>query len=336
MPQQYILLSDKPRVGANTEAGFLITNFLFPNRQTRKRWCKDKQLYQINWTDPKSQTPKTSKQINYLEIAKFIRENNRFNTADFNLPEIQCFWLDFSLDMKINWHKFDHTGPEGLAIVDGVPQQHYGKNYPIVPKLNREGHSYTTLQPQLLHRIAQLRTELISKSEHALEDSWFFDLRTLINDTVSIVEITLNQLYIKAEYDPLPGWKFDKEKLGDRHGRRFEDKLGWVYKISGKHLGAEAYIPSCNNLRELRNHLMHFDPPSFILTLEEATSWLNQIIDVGYLLIKIRQAIGAEVSLQLVNFILQKEAIFNPEPAFAKRLPIGTGNADYASSTWKK
>jgi hypothetical protein len=336
MPHQYILLSASPKVGANSEASLLITNSVFPNKQSRNKWCKEKRLFQINWTDPKSQIRKTSTQINYLEIAKVIRENGRFNTADFNLPEIQCFWLDFSLDMKINWHKFDHTGPDGLAIVDGVSQQQYGKNYPIIPKLNREGHSYTTLQPQLLNRIVQLRTELIKKSDHALEDSWFFDLRTLINDTVSIVEITLNQLYIKAEYDPLPGWKFDKEKLGSRHGRRFEDKLGWIYKISGRHLGAENYLPSCNNLRELRNHLMHFDPPSFILTIEEATVWLNQIIDVGYLLMKIRQAIGAEVSLQIINFILQKEAIFNPEPAFSKRLPIGTGNADYASSTWKK
>lgn len=331
---QYILLSDKSRTGANTEAGFLIIDFFFPNKQMRKKWYKDKTYYNINWTD-KNNKPLTSKSINYLEIAKYIRDNGSFNSNEYNLPDIQCFWLDFSLDYKINWHKFDHTAPEGLAVVDGVPQQQYGKNYPIVPKLNREGQSFTTLQPQLLNRIVKMRTELITKSENALSDDWFFDLRTLISDTISIVEITLNQIYIKAEYDPLPDWTFDKEKLGSRHGRRFEDKLGWIYKISGNHLGAESYLPSCNNLRELRNHMMHFDPPSLIITVEEATVWLNQIIDVGYLLIKIRQAIGAEVSLQLINFILQKEALFNPEKHFSNRLPIGTGNSDYASSTWK-
>jgi hypothetical protein len=62
----------------------------------------------------------------------------------------------------------------------------------------------------------------------ALTTEWFLDLRTLVSDTVSLVEITLNQLYLKAEYDPLPGWKFDREKLGNRHGRRFKDKLAWV------------------------------------------------------------------------------------------------------------
>ena len=332
---KYISLSEKPRKGANTEAGFLVIDYLFGNKQGRNKWYKDKLQYKINGLD-RGGNPIISKPINYLEVARFIRENGYFNSEEFNLPDIQCFWLDFSLDYKINWHKFDNTAPEGLAIVDGVTKQQYGEKYPITPKLIREGHSFTTLQPQLLHRIAKQRTNLIAKSELALTDDWFFDLRTLINDTVSIVEITLNQIYIKAEYDPLNGWTFEKEKLGERYGRKFEHKLGWVYKISGKHLEAESYLPSCNNLRELRNHMMHFDPPSLIVTIEEATTWLNQIIDVGWLLIKIRQAIGAEVSLQLINFILQKEAIFNPEKHFSQRLPIGIGSSDYLSSTWKK
>jgi len=330
---KYILLSEKPRIGANSEAGFLVIDYFFKNKQSRNKWKKEKQFFEIRDVD-KSGKPIVSKPLNYFEIAKFIRENDHFDSQAFNLPDIQCFWLDYSLDSKINFHKFDHTAPNGLAVVDGVTKQQYGERYPIVPKLIREGHSYTTLQPQLLHRIYKKRTDLIINSELALDDDWVFDLRTLINDTVSIVEITLNQLYIKAEYDPLPGWTFDKEKLGDRYGRKFEHKLNWVYKISGKHLEVEKYLPSCNKLRELRNHMMHFDPPSLIITIEEATNWLNQIIDVGWLLIEIRKAIGAEISLQLINFILQKEAIFNPDKHFSKRLPIGVGNADYESSTW--
>jgi len=240
------------------------------------------------------------------------------------------------LNNKINWHAFDSSAPEGLAVVDGNTKQQYGVKYPIVPKLVREGHSFTTLQPQLIYHISLLRNELILKSELALTDNWIFDLRTLINDTISIVEITLNQLYIKAEYDPLPTWTFDIDKLGSRYAQRFEEKLGWIFKITGNRLEAEKYLPSINNLRELRNHMMHFDPPSLVITIEEAAKWLNQIIDVGWLLIKIRQAIGAEVSIHLINFILQKEAIFNPEKYFIKRLPLGIGNADYKSSTWQK
>jgi hypothetical protein len=35
-----------------------------------------------------------------------------------------------------------------------------------------------------------------------------------------------------------------------------------------------------------------------------------------------------------MNFLLQKEAVFNPEPPFANRLPFAPGQGDYASSTW--
>ncbi len=333
-PHKYILFDDRPGTGACTDVALLLIGIFFSNKQSLNKWRNDKQLYQISWTD-RNQTPQKSKPINYLIISKFIREKGIFDTKHFNLPDLECFWLDFSINYKINFHLFDNTAPTGLFVEDGVAQQQYGTNYPIKPKLNREGHSFTTLQPQLLHRIMQLRKELIEKSETALEDSWFFNLRTLISDTVSIVEITLNQLYIKAEYDPLPHWRFDKQKLGEKHGRRFEDKLAWVYKISGKHLEAESYLPAFTTLRKLRNHMMHFDPPSLVIPIEEATLWLNNVIDVGYLLIKIRQAIGAKIYLGLMNFILQKTAVFNAEPSFRKRLPLKNGGGDYATSTWQ-
>lgn len=333
--QQYIIFSDSPRVGAVTEASLLIANQFFNTNKSSNQWRKDKNRYRITGKDH-ANNDITSEHINYLVISEFIRENGHFNANAFKLPLMKSFWLDGTLDAKINFHAHDETAPEGLTIADGFTKQIYGEKYPITPKLIREGHTYTTLQPQLLERIINLRTKLIETSTNALTDEWFFELRSLISDSISLVEITLNQIYIKAEYDPLPHWNFQKEALGERHGRRFEDKLGWIYKISGNHLGAEKYLPSCNNLRELRNHMMHFDPPSLIITIEEATIWLNQIIDIGWLLIKMRQAVGTEISMPLINFIIQKEAVFNPEPHFAKRLPIGIGGSDYISSIWPK
>lgn len=337
MPDEhlYIVPSDKPRVGANSDVAFMLVEHLFKGKlhNSVSSWRKDKGLYQVSWTDRNGQRQQSAP-INYLKISEFIREHGYFDNEQFHLPPIECFWLEFSINYKINWHLHDQTAPEGMAVQDKTGQEQYGQNYPIVPRLTREGHSFTTLQPQLLSRIFRLREKLIQTSNQALEDDWFFDLRTLINDTVSIVEITLNQLYNKAEYDPLPHWNFDKEALGSKQGRRFEDKLGWVYKIAGKHLNAEKYMPGVNNLRELRNHMMHFDPPSLVIPIEEAVIWLNQVLDVGYLLLKIRQAIGVEVSLQLMNFLLQKEALFNPEAPFSQRLPFEAGQGDYASSTW--
>lgn len=332
---KYLLFEDKPRIGSNTDVASMLVNFFFKDRQSLNKWRKDKTAYKINWKD-RNQHTQVSAPINYLTISSFIRENGYFDPSHFNLPPIECRWLDFSLDMKINWHMYDETAPTGLTIHDGVSQQQYGKNYPIVPKLNREGHSFTTMQPQLLNRIVTLRNRLVENSHLALEDDWFFDLRNLINETVSIVEITLNQIYNKAQYDPLEKWEFNKDELGEKHGRRFNDKLNWIFKISGNHLNAENYLSAVNNLRELRNHMMHFDPPSLIVTIEEASVWLNQVIDVGYLLIRMRQAIGVEVSLQLMNFILQREVKFNPEAIFAKRLPLGNPEFDYKSSTWRK
>jgi hypothetical protein len=331
---QYIILSDKPRPGSISEASLLVSNQAFNKKMSIAQWRKDKQLYNIHGKDI-ANNDITSLPINYLEIAKFIRENGHFDSEIFKLPVFKCFWLDSTLEAKINWHTHD-TEEEILTIADGFTKQIYGEDYPITPKLTREGHTYTSLQPQLLERVIRYRIKLINNSVDALTDDWFFDLRTLISDTISLIEITLHQIYIMAQYNPLPGWKFDLDKLGVRHGRKFEDKLGWIYKISGNHLNAELYVGSVNNLRELRNHMMHFDPPSLVITIEEATNWLNQIIDVGWLLIKIRKAMGAELSVPLINFILQKEAIFNPEPHFANRLPIGSGNGDYKSSTWPK
>ena len=82
----------------------------------------------------------------------------------------------------------------------------------------------------------------------------------------------------------------------------------------------------------MRNHLNHFDPPTLVISLEEASEWLNDVLYVGQILIKLREAIGVPFSLLLIELICQKEAKFNPEPAFANRLPII--DSGYKTSTW--
>jgi len=315
-------------------ATFLFIAFYMPKKQTARKWKKDAKSYIVSWTDQNGKIQK-SEPINYKIISSFIREHGFFSERAFNLGPMQCFWLDFTLNTTINFHRFDNTGSSGLSISDGVPQQQYGENYPINPVLNREGHSFTTMQPQLINRVVLLRRKLIENSFEALTTDWFFDLRSLINDTVSLVEITLNQIYTKGEYDSLSHWEFDIKKMGVKHGRRFHDKLKWIHQLSGKNIDAENYLPHFDKLRELRNHLMHFDPPSLIITIEEASIWMNYIIDTGYLLIKIRKAIGVSISTELVNFILQKEVVFSPEEAFKKRLPIDDDTTGYKSSIWK-
>ena len=46
------------------------------------------------------------------------------------------------------------------------------------------------------------RKTLVDNSQNALHYEWVMDLRALINDTIALLEITLNQIYIKAEFYP--------------------------------------------------------------------------------------------------------------------------------------
>lgn len=334
---RYIQFSEDARAGAVTEAGFIVIEHFFKDYQPRNKWRRDQRLFTVSQTDDRGVTTVSGK-FNYLTVASSIREHSYFNPDLFGLLPMECQWMDFTLDMSFNTQFKGPNGDEGrLHFVDGTPQQFYGANYPIKPALDREGRSFSTMQPLMLKRIIRMRKKMIETSNLALTPDWFLDFRTLVSDVVSVVEITLNQIYIKAEYDPLPGWTFDKEKLKERHGRRFQDKLKWVYQISGRHLGAEQYLPACNRLRELRNHLMHFDPPSLTLTLEETTSWLNDMVDIGYLLIAIRRALKLPLSYDLVNYILQRDAVFVPEHDFNGRDPLPLdGSAGYRSSIWPK
>ncbi len=129
------------------------------------------------------------------------------------------------------------------------------------------------MQSQLITRVIKSRTKLIESSNLALTDDWVFDFRTLVNDVISLIDITLMQFYIKAEYDPLPGWKFDKDIVGEKYGRRIADKFKWIHEITGNHfpMNATKEMKSFESLRKLRNHLMHFDPPSLVILLEETT-----------------------------------------------------------------
>ncbi len=56
--------------------------------------------------------------------------------------------MDFTLDMSFNGQFKGSNGDEGrLYFVDGTPQQFYGANYSIKPALDREGRSFSTMQP---------------------------------------------------------------------------------------------------------------------------------------------------------------------------------------------
>ena len=331
---KFIQFSEKPLTGVVTEVSVILANQYLKRNMSSIKWRKEKLTWRVNYESPSGQK-QTSKPVNYLTFSNYLRSHADFEPKDFNLPDLTCVWLDHSTEMKLNFHMHDDT--ETLGFSSGDLQAHYyGDQYPIRPILRREGRLFTSFQPQLLRRIINKRSELIKSSNKSLSDEWILDFRNLVSDTVSLLDIALIQLYIKAEYSPLESWTFDKTKLGERHGRKLNDKLKWVSMISGREFNIEKEKSSLNSLRMLRNHLMHFDPPSLVITVEEITIWLNQIIDIGRILIKLRQTINVNVSLEMINFMLQKEAIFNPYDKGA-RLPLNSNmNDDYNSSVWPR
>jgi hypothetical protein len=332
---KYLIYGDSaPKGFVSLATKYLTEYYLGQIRQDIKKWKKDHTLYNLNWQPPEAKVGFTSKKINYLKIAEELRSESKFDIKKFILPPIECLWLDRSIDISLNCHMVESGSKEALSIIDGTPQQQYGGNYPINPKLDREGHIFTTFQPQLIKRIVKQRKSIIENSENALNPDWVLDLRSVINDSISLIDITLNQLYNKAEYSPKPGWTFNKKIMGEKNSRRIKDKLKWVRQISGNPLEIENEVPKLDRLRKLRNHLNHFDPPTLVITLEEATLWLNDILYIGMILVKIRKALNAPLSNPLIDLIVQREAVFNPEAAFQKRLPIVFGQTGYSSAIW--
>lgn len=299
---------------------------------TSEQWKHEKKTIIHNYTDINTNENKASLPFNYKLITDSIRKNGFFIPQSFNLPNNVCTWMDCATNMKVTFHKTANNDKPWISFVEGSLNEHYGENFPIKPKLQREGHLYSTFLPTLLHRIVKKRDFIIQNSNLAFNDEWIFEIKDLIIDCISLIDITLNCLYLKAEYSPHSKWKFNKEKLGSRVNRRINDKLKWVYQITGNPLNIESEREALDNFRIMRNHFNHFDPPCFVITLEEVTTILNQVMEIGMILIKIRQAIGNISSVSLINFILQKKVVFVSEKEFTTRSPHNDDG--YFTSVW--
>lgn len=327
---KYINLKEELIIGTVSDVCTSIMNYFFKARKTKNDWAKSKDVHNVNWGQ---QNERTSAGFNYRILSEYLRKNKYFKIEDFNFPRLECEWMDLSQSLSVDFHRVDPSTKSTLNIADSNPSKHFGNNYPIRPALDREGQFFSTFQPQLSSRIINTRLNLINNSHLALLPEWFFDMRMLVIDTISLLDITLNQIYIKAEYDPLPGWHFDRTLMGSRIGRRLFDKLKWIRQISGKELNIESERQSLIELKDLRNHLNHFDPPSISLTIEEAVKWLNHVLYIARILYKIRITLNLPVSTWLIIFLMQREAIFNPKEEFKQRSVL-TNNSGYRSSVW--
>ncbi|SOD90153.1 hypothetical protein [Spirosoma fluviale] len=322
---KYLRFNGKRISGIVTNIGYALIKHYFKSiNKSINNWRKDNKVYRISYEDGNGKEV-VSNSFNYLIITQGLRENGAFVPEDYNLPRYECLWLDVSLNIRME---------SLLNVRDSTPQQQYGENFPIKPSLDREGYIITSFNPQLINRVISKRRYLVNTSNEIFEFEWLYDFKNLINDIISLLDITLLQVYTKAEFDPLPSWKFNKAKLGVKNGRRLNDKLKWVYSITGNSINIEPEMASLESLRELRNHLNHFDPPTFAFTVEEASEWLNHVLNVAVILLKIRQALDVSISSSLISLLLQEYIEFVPEDAFKDRQPLDKNTSGYKTSVW--
>ncbi len=273
-------------------------------------------------------------ELSLESLSEHMRLNRGLNCASLGLPKFECSWLDGLVSIaKPDAPIATVKGDEYAKFALEVP---YGEGFPFQPCIDREGTAYRTLQVPVLNNIVRLYDRLISDS-HLIVSSdglWLTDLRMLLNECVSIVDMTLHQLYFMAQYSgSAQGFRFDEKALGGRHGARLLDKFRWINKITGRPLSdAQNEVKSFVVLKDLRNHLSHFDPPCLAYTVEDAVSWLNRVPDVGRLLWKIRAKLNAQLNESLVAVILLVPVQFEaraPGPRVPQPPDVGYGSTNW-------
>lgn len=270
-----------------------------------------------NWSITKFQKLKTielnhkekkldSVSIRFNDLVNHILEERTFDPGNFSLPPLASNLLD-STSIQLNAPAIGMK----FQFDTGIP------NFPIKPVLASEGIIFNSFQSAIQKNILRLHKILVNESHKIMDDShyeWISNLRMLLNETVSLVDVTLFQLFYRAKYSPKPHWSFDEDKIVNRPGGRILDKLKWVGKITGKSLDdAQNEIKSFTKVKNIRNHLNHFDPPCVVISIDDAAEWLNLISDIGRLIWKIRSRLDSQLTTNIIEIILLKNVIINPK-----------------------
>jgi hypothetical protein len=283
-------------------------------------------------------TPSESREVmlRFGDLVDHIQAHRSLKPDLLGIPHPECEWLDSRLslakpDAPIATADFS----EFLKLSLPLP---FGEGFPLEPCIDREGTMFASFQTPIQENIVALHRRLVADSHltTSLSNPWRNDLRMLANETISLIDITLHQLYFMAEYrGSEQGWSFEPKALGPRRGQRLKDKLAWVKKITGRDLDANAELPGFHRLRAVRNHFNHFDPPCVAYTVEDVVGWLNDVAQVGRLAWRIRLAAKAQLSTGLIEIIALPRVEFVPRvpalPRVAQATDVGYGSVSWPS-----
>lgn len=297
------------------------------------KW-RDAGEFVVTWNDEKEQA-QNSKSFSFDDLCDHLTTHERFVPAEMNLPPVRLDWLDTSIEIKQPFHApANERQDDSLTFMLASP---LGDKFPIHPKIDREGRAFSSLQGMLLQSWLDLRTRLVEQSNQLFEGyDWLRDLFMYLNTVVSAVDNTLHQIYYRAKYqNSTPGWTFDERKLGPATARRLKDKLSWVGQITGQPLDdCTAEVAQFVQLKDVRNHIAHFDPPAFAFTIEDVARWLNGSFAVAKLLWAVRKRVAQPMSSPLIALLLAREVDWYPRDAGMRRVPQRP-DTGYASSCWQ-
>jgi len=299
---------------------------------TYEQWRKAGELT-VRWKDDHG-ADRQSRPFKFEWLVSNLRDREQFVPDELGLPPLQSGWLDASIEVKQPFHAPATDGRnEALTFMYPPP---LSSSFPIQPKLDREGRAFSSLQLMLLQSWFDLRTRLVEQSNLLFDGyDWLRDLFMYITTIVSAVDNTLHQLYYRAKYESAAeGWTFDEAALGLPYARRLRDKLRWIGQLTGHPLDdCREEVERFVQIKDVRNHLIHFDPPILAFTIEDIAGWLNATESVARLLAAVRTRLRQPVSAPLIKLLLTRPVDWYPSDAGKRRIPQGT-QVGYASSRW--
>lgn len=322
---------------ANTEQGL-------------KKWRQTKPFV-IDWTE--RGTARRSVALRFDALVEHLRTHRKLQCEQLGLcaPErARDNWMDADVTTWGHYAPTSNNGtPNTLTLQLRLA---LGPTFPVSPAIDREGFATTSPQLHLQRGLLQARARVIqeaplfvpqkfdrNKGEHAQfimgGNPPLAALMEFFNLWVSIVDITLMQAYYAGYYAPKEtGLTFRDKFMGPATGRRVSDKIKWVRALSGSDLNAPDELKVFNELKDVRNHLAHFDPPCFAVTVEDVARWLSRVPDLAWLLIKIRRCLKVPISAYIIQMALCPSVVAVPRDAKHVRHPQ-RDEVGYRSSAWR-